>query len=79
MGIDRRIVERAEETQALNVIHVKMSEKDVDSTGIRLNLFSQSADAGAGVENEQRSIVFAYLYGRGVPPVAHRIGPRNRH
>jgi hypothetical protein len=49
VDVNTRMKKRTEETQPLDVVHVEVSEEDVDPSDIRRNLCSESADAGASI------------------------------
>jgi hypothetical protein len=63
VDVDVRVVERTKETQSLYMVHVEMCEEDVDSTDIRWDLCSKPADAGAGVEDQNRTVALTHLNG----------------
>src|SRR5581483_7062858 len=68
------VVKRAKEWNALNVIPVKVRDKDVRADGSSQELagqcFPQAAKAGAAVENVQTAID-PHFHARGVAAVAH--------
>jgi hypothetical protein len=54
--------ERREKPQALEVVEVKVSEEKVDSPRLRGDeLEAEGADAGSGVEDEDRPVAEANL------------------
>jgi hypothetical protein len=47
--------ERLEEAQALDVVHVKVGQKDVNFADVGVDTGAETADAGPRIENEQLS------------------------
>src|SRR5262249_33646259 len=72
------IVKRRKEAESLNVVHVQMGEKDVHPCQRLRERNSESADAGSGVENEQRAIATAHFHARGVAAVPRGFRARRR-
>jgi hypothetical protein len=70
MDINSRMMERTEKTQPLDVVHVEVSEEDVDPSDIRRDLCSESADAGASIEHKHRAVVPTHLNGRCVSSIS---------
>jgi hypothetical protein len=52
MNINTRVIERAKEAQALYVIHVEMSKKNVDPRACQRHLLCQSADASSSIQDQ---------------------------
>jgi hypothetical protein len=71
--------ERREEPQALEMVEVKVGEEEVDSPRpFADELETERADAGSGVEDEDRSVAEANLEAGRVSSVAQRPGTRRR-
>ena len=81
MDVHALVVERCEEPQPLDVVHVEMGEQHVDAV-LRVARSGSSAapaaDAGAGVEHEHRLIVRPHLDAGGVAAVARGLGAGRR-
>src|SRR5262245_53499441 len=82
------MIERTEETQALDVVHMEMREEDVDPISIRLDLCPESTNARTCVEDQHRAVVSAHFNGRCISSVPARLlpwgrqrsaGPEERH
>jgi hypothetical protein len=70
------LIQRPEEAQALNVIHVKVSQEHVHTPGLRAQGRTETSDPRAGIEDEHSTVGPAHLDARRIPPVPVRLGPR---
>ena len=78
MHLEVGVVQRVEEAQALDVIHVEVREEHVDPAHAFGQARREPADPGAGIEHEELTGVVAHLDARRVPAVAHGVGARAR-
>jgi hypothetical protein len=62
---------RGEETQALDVIHVKVSQEDVHSALDGANRSAQPPDPASSVEDEQAAVLGADLGAGCISTVSH--------
>jgi hypothetical protein len=79
--VDMRVghPERREEPETLEMVEVKVGEEEVDSPRpFGDELEAERADAGSGVEDEDRSVAEANLEAGRVSSVAQRPGTRRR-
>jgi hypothetical protein len=58
------------------VIHVEMSEKDVDAPEMRGKIRGQASEPGAGVEHEHGAVLTANFDARRVATESRRLGSR---
>ena len=66
---------RGEEDQALDVVEVKVGEEDVEAGRLGGQGQAEAADAGAGVERQQRAVGEGDADAGGVAAVADRLRP----
>ena len=76
VDLGRRVIERAEEAQSLDVVHVEMGEQDVDRL-VSAGIGAEPADARAGVEHQQRAVIASHLDCRGIAAVAGGLRSRS--
>jgi hypothetical protein len=74
MDVDLGIIKRTKKSQALDMIHVKMSKKDVNTGSVRGDPFTKVADSGARVEHEHCIAVVADLDRRCIAPISSHRG-----
>ena len=80
LDVDAGREQGAEESEALEVVHVEVREHDVQlGREIRLHRDAERTHAGAGVEHECLTAFEAHLHARGVPSVLDRVGAGRRH
>ncbi len=75
MNLDVRFIERLEEPEPLDMIHVQMREQQVDPPCRSAGERAEAADPGTRVEHKQAAVVIAHLHARGVTAVARRFSP----
>ena len=69
MHLEIRSEQAGEEPKSQDVIHVKMTEKDVDACELRRQSGPEYVDTGAGVEDDERAVGGLDLNARRVAPV----------
>src|SRR6202012_1420014 len=65
--------ERGEEGEALDVVEVKVGEEEVDAGRLGREREAEAADAGAGVEDDERAVGEGDADAGGVPAVGDRL------
>ncbi len=73
MHLDIRVEQGPKEWEPLYVVHVEMTEQDVDPT-IPGTLDAERPYPASGVENDARAFVCGHLERRGVAAVPDRLG-----
>ena len=74
--LDRRIPDRIEEPEALDVVGMQMRDEDVDPFRmIASQRHAERADTGTGIEDQQRAIREVDRHARGLPAEPNRLGP----
>jgi hypothetical protein len=78
MNLPPWLIERFEESEPLDMIHVEVRQEDVYTSHLRPHPGAEAADPGAGIEHQQGTVVAAHLDTRGIPPVTNGLRPRRR-
>ena len=73
VDLDIGPVERREEAEALDVVHVQVREQDVDALQLRRDGGREPPDAGSGIQDQDRAPVADHAHAqccrRGAPPL----------
>jgi hypothetical protein len=69
MHLEVRSEQTGEEPKSEDVIHMKMTEQDVDASEFRREVGPEDADAGAGVEDGESAVGGLDLNARRIAPV----------
>jgi hypothetical protein len=78
VGFHPGIEQRGKEPEPLNVIHVQVSEKNVDPVGAG-QLGADGANSRTGVEQDRLAVWPGYLHAGGVTSVADGVRPGRGH
>src|SRR5262245_25854429 len=78
MDLRARIVQRSEEAQSLDVVHMEERQEEIDTPDGSVELGAEAADAGPRVEYQHGSLRPTHLDARGIASVADGVGPGRR-